>query len=204
MILGVILMLVSRPYFKDSSRASPKPRRRGCSTDAPDRTIPARRRLLSRGRRFSGGREPRRRDAHGGARIDPCGGEPRERRSPTRAAPSGRGRALLAEQLEERLGRERLGAEHAGALPDARVEQLERDDRVDRRLPDDRLASVLAHRRLVVDDVVEVGRAGLPSLPVPVTQVPAHVRPLIRSPSVAGSGSAAATTSRGETWTPRT
>ena len=34
---------------------------------------------------------------------------------------------------------------------------------------------------------------------MPVTQVPAQVRPLIRSPSVAGSGSAAATTSRGAT-----
>ena len=42
------------------------------------------------------------------------------------------------------------------------IEQLQRDDRVDRRLPDDRLAAVLAHRRLVVDHVVEVGRARLP------------------------------------------
>ena len=41
-------------------------------------------------------------------------------------------------------------------------------------------------------------------MPVPVTHVPAHVRPVIRSPSVAGSGSAAATTSRGATFTSRT
>ena len=39
---------------------------------------------------------------------------------------------------------------------------------------------------------------------MPVTSVPAHVFPLIRSPSVAGSGSAAATTSRGATSTPFT
>jgi hypothetical protein len=39
---------------------------------------------------------------------------------------------------------------------------------------------------------------------VPVTKVPAQVLPCIRSPSVAGSGSAAATTSRGATSTPRT
>ena len=37
-----------------------------------------------------------------------------------------------------------------------------------------------------------------------MTKVPAHVFPRMRSPSVAGSGSAAATTSRGATSTPRT
>ena len=56
----------------------------------------------------------------------------------------------------------------------------------------------------VVGQVVEVHLAGRPSIPVPVTQVPAQVRPCMRSPSVAGSGSTAATTSRGETSTPRT
>ena len=45
---------------------------------------------------------------------------------------------------------------------------------------------------------------GVPSMPVPRTHVPAHVRPRMRSPSVAGSGSVAATTSRGATGTPRT
>ena len=45
---------------------------------------------------------------------------------------------------------------------------------------------------------------GSPSLPMPFTQVPAHVRPCILSPSSAGSGSVAATTSRGDTSTPRT
>ena len=39
---------------------------------------------------------------------------------------------------------------------------------------------------------------------MPVTRVPAQVLPTIRSPSVIGSGSAAATTSRGATSTPRT
>src|SRR4051794_38332258 len=45
---------------------------------------------------------------------------------------------------------------------------------------------------------------GAPSLPVPVTQRPAQVLPFIRGPTVAGSGSTAATTSRGETSTPFT
>src|SRR3954447_5423789 len=43
---------------------------------------------------------------------------------------------------------------------------------------------------------------GRPSLPVPVTCSPAHVLPRIRSPSVAGSGRQAATTSRRLTSTP--
>src|SRR5499433_1395869 len=45
---------------------------------------------------------------------------------------------------------------------------------------------------------------GAPSVPVPVTQVPAQVRPVILSPSVAGSGRQAATTSRGDTLAPPT
>src|ERR1022692_1119783 len=45
---------------------------------------------------------------------------------------------------------------------------------------------------------------GAPSLPVPVTQVPAQVSPVILSPSPAGSGRQAATTSLGETWLPPT
>src|ERR1700752_1116291 len=40
---------------------------------------------------------------------------------------------------------------------------------------------------------------GAPSFPVPVTHVPAQVRPDIWSPSVAGSGRQGATTSRGDT-----
>src|ERR1022692_2845925 len=40
---------------------------------------------------------------------------------------------------------------------------------------------------------------GAPSLPVPVTQVPAQVSPDILAPSPAGSGRQAATTSRGDT-----
>src|SRR5215472_4586422 len=45
---------------------------------------------------------------------------------------------------------------------------------------------------------------GPPSVPVPVTHVPAQVRPLMRSPRPAGSGRQAATTSRGETCVPAT
>jgi hypothetical protein len=48
-------------------------------------------------------------------------------------------RAEPREALQERAWREGLGAEHAGAAPGALVEQLERDDGVDRGLPDDRL-----------------------------------------------------------------
>jgi hypothetical protein len=68
-------------------------------------------------------------------------------------------RAVLGQQVEERHRVERLGPEHARALPDARREQLERDDGVDRRLPDHRLDAVARHRVRVVDDVVQVDRA---------------------------------------------
>src|SRR5689334_17581150 len=46
--------------------------------------------------------------------------------------------------------------------------------------------------------------AGTPSVSRPVTSVPAQVAPVIRLPSVAGSGSTAATTSRGDTDAPPT
>ncbi len=45
---------------------------------------------------------------------------------------------------------------------------------------------------------------GAPSLPLPVTHSPAQVLPVILSPRVRGSGRQAATTSRGDTWCPRT
>src|SRR6185312_5308868 len=60
---------------------------------------------------------------------------------------------------EERLRIESLGSEHADALPSAGGEQLQRDHRIDRRLPYDGLAAVSAHRPLVVDDVVQVRAA---------------------------------------------
>src|SRR5215475_698071 len=50
--------------------------------------------------------------------------------------------------------------------------------------------------------VTGVQTCALPAVPVPVTQVPAQVTPDILSPSVAGSGRQAATTSRGDTVTP--
>ncbi len=55
------------------------------------------------------------------------------------------------------------GPSTARPRPRARCEQLEGDHRVERRLPDDRLRAVLAHRPLVVDHVVQVG---LPRPPV--------------------------------------
>ena len=72
--------------------------------------------------------------------------------------------AVVGQLVEERLGREGFRAEHAGAAPGAVGDQLERDDRVQRGLEHDRLRPVLAHRPLVVDDVVEVGAPRLPVL----------------------------------------
>src|SRR6476646_3051694 len=67
--------------------------------------------------------------------------------------------AVAGEELEERVRRERLRAEDARPLPGACGEQLERDHRVDRGLQDDGLMAVLAHRPLVVGDVVQVDGA---------------------------------------------
>src|SRR5262249_45025431 len=132
-----------------------------------------------------------RRRARRGA--DPRGGSDRQRghdaREPGlahRVAESGDldlpvRRAVLAEQLEKGLRREGLGAEHPGALPDAATEQLARDGGVDRSLPDDGLAGVLAHRLLVVDDVVEVRRtapAVLAGAPHPGARAGASAHPL--------------------------
>src|SRR5204863_336862 len=65
-------------------------------------------------------------------------------------------RAIGRQEVEERHGVECLRPEYAGARPDAVRQELERNDRVDRRLPDDRLRAVLRHGGLVVDHVVEV------------------------------------------------
>src|SRR5947207_887189 len=73
-------------------------------------------------------------------------------------------RAIVVEQVEERHRVERPRAEHSDTGPRPARGQLERDYGIDRRLPDDRLRAVAAHRLLVVDDVVEVGRLGLPVL----------------------------------------
>ena len=42
MILGAIIMVISRPYFASSSRARPKPRRRGSSSNPPTGPVPPR------------------------------------------------------------------------------------------------------------------------------------------------------------------
>ena len=84
-------------------------------------------------------------------------------------------------------------------------EQLERDDRVDRGLPHHGLRAVLRHRLVVVGDVVQVHLArACRRRRCRVTHVPAHVRPRMRSPSVAGIGQHRGDESRGETSTPRT
>ena len=69
--------------------------------------------------------------------------------------------AAVAQAVEERHGVERLRAEHAGALPHARRQQLQRDDRVDRGLPHDGLRAVARHRLRVVGHVVQVHLARL-------------------------------------------
>src|SRR5436190_4954810 len=67
--------------------------------------------------------------------------------------------------LEERLRIERLRPANAGAAPRPFVQQLEGDDGIDRGLPNDGLTAVLAHRLLVVGDVVQVDRT-LVAVPV--------------------------------------
>ena len=69
------------------------------------------------------------------------------------------------EQLQEGIGRKRLRTEDAGARPDLGVDQLESGQRVDRRLPHDRLRPVLRHGGGVVDHVVEVHLTRLAVLP---------------------------------------
>ena len=64
------------------------------------------------------------------------------------------------EQVEEGLRRQGLGPEHAAARPGAVGQELQRDDGVDRGLPDHALRAVVAHRVGVVDDVEEVRRPG--------------------------------------------
>src|SRR5947208_11456732 len=75
--------------------------------------------------------------------------------------------AVIGEKLEERIRREGLRAEDARPLPRAGREQLERDNRVERGLEDDRLMAVLAHRPLVVRDVVQVDGSVAPALALP-------------------------------------
>ncbi len=107
------------------------------------------------------------------ARAGLCGAAPQA----SQAAPGLplHGRAASPARLqarEERPRRECLGTKHPSALPGALIEQLERDHGVDRGLPHDGLASVLAHRLLVVHHVVEVCRPRLA-----VGAGPRHPRP---------------------------
>src|SRR5215468_12329434 len=65
-------------------------------------------------------------------------------------------RAVVGEQVEERLRGQGLGPEHAGSRPRAGVDQLQRDHGVDRGLPEHGLGAVLGHGPGVVHHVVEV------------------------------------------------
>src|SRR4051812_37386212 len=65
---------------------------------------------------------------------------PRSSRRPLVDAPR---RAVVAQHVEERHRVERLRAENSGAAPDAGLDQLQCDHRVDSGLPDDRLRAVL-------------------------------------------------------------
>src|SRR5215470_2506437 len=71
-------------------------------------------------------------------------------------------RAVVGEQVQERLRGQGLRAQHARARPRAGVDQLQRDHRVDRGLPDHGLGSVLGHGPCVVDHVIEVYLARRP------------------------------------------
>src|ERR1019366_9112224 len=78
------------------------------------------------------------------------------------AAPGG---VVRLEQLQKGVRRERLRTEDAGSRPDLGLDQLERGQRVDRRLPHHRLRPVLGHRGGVVHHVIEIHLTRLAVLP---------------------------------------
>src|SRR3990172_2443734 len=71
------------------------------------------------------------------------------------------GGAVLGEELQERHRVERLGSQDARPAPRSGREQLERHDRVDRRLPDDGLGAVASPGLLVVDHAEQIDLARL-------------------------------------------
>ena len=81
------------------------------------------------------------------------GGSAADAQPPSR---SSHGDPYAVSRSRKRNGVERLRTQHPRPRPRARRGQLQRHDRVDRRLPHHCLAAVLAHRPGVVDDVVEV------------------------------------------------
>ena len=158
------IMLVSRPYFREffsrktetappglldqppsSAPAAPDgPRTRDATAGTSSRPRVRRRRTSPpRYRRRSACRLPPAEQRRVGSSSCPCGEPSSARRS------------------RNGFGGNASGPSTPVPFHVALVEQLERDDRVDRRLPHDRLAAVLAHRVLVVHEVVEVGRARL-------------------------------------------
>jgi len=108
------------------------------------------------------------------------------------------------DEIKEGLGWQCFRTKDSDTRPLARCHQFERDDWVECGLPDHSLRPVLPHRPFIVDHVVKVDLARRAILPVPFTHNPAQVFPDILSPSCAGFGNTAATTSRGETSTPPT
>ena len=97
---------------------------------------------------------------------------------------------MVDEQVEERLGRERLGAEHA----DAAHAPVASSSRATTGLIAVCHTTACEPSRAMVSSLsarwYRYTSRGAPSLPVPVTQVPAHVRPRMRSPSAGGVGQA--------------
>ena len=63
---------------------------------------------------------------------------------------------MRVDEVEERLGGECLGPKDSCSLPRTTVEELKGDDGVECGLPDHCLTVELAHRPLVVGQVVEV------------------------------------------------
>ncbi len=144
-------------------RSAPPPRAHPACRDTAHGT-PARRRASPRARTRSGDRRGRRRDRRDSTRRASAPVVivlmPRTYRS---SIPCGA--PYSASSVEERPA---AGTPPARARPIpshlAAREQLERDDRVERRLEHDGLMAPLAHRVLVVEHVVEVGRPRLPVL----------------------------------------
>ena len=116
--------------------------------------------------------------------------------------PDAPGRTVVVQQVEKRLGIERLWPENTRTRPGAVARSVPSPPpgRPPSARPPPGSCTRASTSRCRPRGTGRP-RSGSPSLPSPRTQVPAQVLPCILSPRVAGSGSSAAITSRGETVT---